>query len=113
LKKTETIQSFIAFSLLVFFTISITPKIYFHDVIANHKDSFASCNHPQKTKACLHQKAFHCQVNDLVVATPYLVFEVPASSLVQRIFIDFNSAYFSSFIQYCFIHKESRGPPWA
>jgi len=111
LKERKTIRSFFASCLLVLFVFSITPKIYFHDVIANHKDVVSFCDHPQKSKACLHQKGYDCQVNDLVVTTPYLILPVVNAVFVHSDYPDFNTGYFSSSSQNCLIHKESRGPP--
>ena len=111
LKERNTIQKFLAFFLLIVFAISSTPKIYFHDVIANHKDVVSFCDHPQKSKACLHQKGYDCEVNDLVVTTPYLILPVVNTFLIHSDYSDFNTGYLSSSSQNCLIHKESRGPP--
>jgi len=111
LKKREQIKFFFAFCLLVLFTISVTPKIYFHDVIANHKDVVSLCHHPQKVKACLHPKSFNCQLDDLVITAPYLILPIVHSLSVHSHFQSFSSAYSSSFTKHYLIHKESRGPP--
>ena len=111
LNNRKTIQKICSFFLLVVFAFSITPKIYFHDVIANHKDAAPSCDHPQKVKACLHQTGYNCHVDELVVRTPYLILENFNSLSITSHFPEFNSAYQYSLSWNCLLHKESRGPP--
>jgi hypothetical protein len=48
--------------------ISVAPKSFFHDLIANHKDDF-SCAH--KNTTCLHELKKNCHFNDWVVNGPY------------------------------------------
>lgn len=111
LKKIKTIQNLIAVCLLVLFTAGNIPKIYFHDVIANHRDAIITCDHLLKVKTCIHQKVLNCQAEEPVLKTPYLNVSVVNSSLILFCYQDFHQVYFSSAIQFCFIHKESRGPP--
>jgi hypothetical protein len=113
LNKGKIIEKVVALCFVVLFSISITPKIYFHDVIANHKDNSVSCDHALKTKACIHQTGFNCQVDELVVSAPYLVLPVITSLLVYSDHPHFCIVEISSFKQYCFKQNESRGPPSA
>jgi hypothetical protein len=106
-----SVQKIFAFFLLLIFTFSFTPKIYFHDAIANHKDTVFSCDHTKNVKDCIHQKGYNCQVDDLVVKIPYLIFHTANALWIQSQFPDFNTIYFLSFTQDCVIHKDSRGPP--
>jgi hypothetical protein len=107
------VQKLFSFFLLLIFTFSFTPKIYFHDVIANHEDTAFSCDHTQNVKACLHQKGYNCQADDLVVKIPYLIFNTASALWIQSQFPNFNTNHFLSFTQDCIIHKDSRGPPVA
>lgn len=111
LKKRNTIRKVFAISLLLISSISITPKIFFHDVIAHHRDVVSSCDHPRESKACLHQTGFNCHAEDLVVTAPYLIFPDVYFSIVNTVFGDTSTFYYSSSPQECLIHKESRGPP--
>ena len=111
LKERKTIRSFFAGFLLILFAFSITPKIYFHDVIANHKDATPPCIHPQKVKACIHEQSYNCETENLVVSTPYLIFSVANALSIPYNYQEFSIGYFSCSTQDCFIHKESRGPP--
>jgi hypothetical protein len=97
------VQKLFSVFLLLIFTFSFTPKIYFHDVIANHEDTAFSCDHTQNVKACLHQKGYN----------PYLIFNAASALWIQSQFPIFNTNHFLSFTQDCVIHKDSRGPPVA
>ena len=110
MKEKKTIRSFFAGFLLILFAFSSTPKIYFHDVIANHKDLNPACNHPQ-VKACIHEQGYNCEVKDLVVTTPYLILSVSGILSIHYNYQEFNIGNFYCSTQDCFIHKESRGPP--
>jgi len=110
LKQGNSIKKIAAFFLLLLFSISIVPKIYFHDVIANHTDAII-CDHPQKSKACLHQQGYYCQVNDPVIYSPYLTITINSWCLPEIHFDALPATSFFSFLQDCFLHKESRGPP--
>ena len=58
------------FLLLVVFCISILPKAYFHEVLADHKD-IPTCTLPHKSSA-IHAKGFACHFDDLVVNAPFV-----------------------------------------
>ena len=107
----KTIQKIYSFFLLVVFALSVTPKIYFHDVIANHKDAAASCDRPQQVKACIHQAGFNCHVDELVVTSAYLIIENIRSLLIASHFPEFNSTYQFLLSCNCLLNNESRGPP--
>jgi hypothetical protein len=111
LKQRSTIQKIIAGFLLMLFTISIAPKIYFHNLVADHKD-VAGCGQLHKT-AVLHLQGFNCHFDDLVVTAPYLSQTEEPVLLVHLVFEKkqpvFSSVFLSSFSQ----HKENRGPPSA
>ncbi len=97
--------------LLLIFGISSTPKIYFHDLVADHKDA-SGCEQIHTTTA-LHNQGYNCHFDDLVVSSPFIVQTAFSISLSQQYFkeklINFISSYCSSVVQY----KESRGPPFA
>lgn len=112
-KAAANIQKLYAFCFLLLFAISITPKIYFHDVVADHKDVPATCTHSEKPKACLHQQGYNCELNDPVISSPYLSVSILNWSLPEIDFTISPAASVVSFEQECLIHKESRGPPQA
>ena len=103
------IQKFLSSLLLVIFTISIAPKLYFHDMVAHHKDR-ASC-YQTHTRTVLHQMGYNCHFDDLVVTAPFLQTSEPTVN-VGAVYIGKNyfSVYTSSF-QHFVLYKDGRGPP--
>jgi hypothetical protein len=111
LKYKLTIQKTTAFLLLLVFFISIAPKAYFHELVADHKD-FSDC-YQLHHSTVLHQQGINCHFDDLVVSSSFLsVMEQPFAVVhfyfEKKRFVS-NSFYLSSFSQ----HKENRGPPVA
>jgi hypothetical protein len=96
---------------MLVFAISIAPKAYFHDLVANHKD-VSDCRQFHHS-IVLHQENFNCHFDDLVVSTPFL--------LLTDIIFDFTNLhrqnkqaiFYSSFLESFSHHKENRGPPSA
>jgi hypothetical protein len=113
MKEAANIRKLYAFCLLLLFTVSITPKIYFHDVVANHKDVFTTCSHSEKPKACLHQQGYNCELSDPIISSPYLSVAISTWSLPEIYFAIASASAIASNKQECLIHKESRGPPQA
>ena len=111
LNKQKTIQKIYSFFLLLVFSLSSLPKIYFHDVIANHKDVVSHCDHPQKVKACLHQATYNCHVEDLVVNATYLIFTNLPQICLTGLFVDYQASYRFFSPRNELLNKESRGPP--
>lgn len=110
MRNTDLIQKRLALFLLVVFALSATPKIFFHELLANHKDGLV-CNKQDKSKPCLHRQAYHCQFDDLVVTAPYLS-AVPAISLNNPTFVTQHEAcVLPQTIAAPLRHVDSRGPP--
>ncbi|MDQ6610192.1 MAG: hypothetical protein M3Y85_10270 [Bacteroidota bacterium] len=105
-----TIQKILASFLLLLLSISITPKSFFHDLIADHKDG-SYCNHPIDTSSHLHQQGFNCHFDDLVVTVPFLLIGSENPLLLNLKYVDKTTSYSSSYTQYCFLQKVNRGPP--
>ena len=111
MRQQNTIQKIYSVFLLIIFSLSVLPKIYFHDVIANHKDTVSVCDHPENLKACLHQSTYKCDVDDLVVKAPYLILPGVQISELTTHFQEYEATY-NFFIQGNeLLHKENRGPP--
>ncbi|MEO6068937.1 MAG: hypothetical protein ABIN57_02125 [Chitinophagaceae bacterium] len=109
MKKIETIQKRIAFLLLIIFTISIAPRVYFHDALAHHKDA-SPCHHVANSY-CLHQQGFNCHFDDLVVSSPFLQYG-ELTYLIDNSFFPQEVALFSPLtVQQYLQHPENRGPP--
>jgi hypothetical protein len=56
--------------MLVLFGFSVTPKLLLHTLFANHKDATAS--RPISDNIELSTSGFHCDVDNLVVESPFL-----------------------------------------
>jgi hypothetical protein len=106
------IRKFNAAVLLLVFTISMLPKVYFHDAVADHEDK-VSCRHLHEVRDCLSQKVLDCDTNTLVVTSSFL-FAVPLM-IVWRPLLNpaATATYSSSLIDNCFLRSEGRGPPQA
>jgi hypothetical protein len=110
LNEKPTIQKIFFSLLLVVFTISFIPKAYFHEVLADHKD-FVSCEHPGAKAACIHQQGFRCDVNDLVVTTPYVLSANGINFVHPPFGVILVTPLFSFVAQHHFLGTDSRGPP--
>jgi len=72
LKKNKAILKITAALLVLLLMLSITPKLFLHEVLADHKDA-PSCNDTNLEGPCIHKQGFNCQQSDLVVPTAYLL----------------------------------------
>lgn len=110
LKQRNFIRKSIAVLLVLVFAISATPKIFFHELLANHKD-YNSCNDPANSPVHLHKQSVNCHYDDLVVRAPYLYKEVEISFISVQVFASQQACYLPIASQHCFLYKEGRGPP--
>ncbi|HZH35927.1 MAG TPA: hypothetical protein VEX65_01560, partial [Flavisolibacter sp.] len=112
LRRKHSIRTSFAFFLLLVFALSATPEVLFHEALAPHTDG-PVCQDRDKSETHLHQPAFHCCFDDLVVSSPYISFDLNAvASPLCYYFTPGESSVtyiFSSF----FLHQEDRGPPRA
>lgn len=94
--------------MLLIFSLSITPKKYFHDLIADHTDSY---NVNFSGKATVGKTGYSCDCEDLVVSTPFIEPGIGSVCLPQPVFcMHIASPYFFQFLS-AHTAKESRGPP--
>ena len=112
LRQQTPIQKLIAFVLLVVFTISIAPKLYFHDVIAHHRDTVV-CHHSENTSSCVHSQPFHCHFDDLVVTAPFLTEAGQFSFLIAIKYLNKQPLFNPFYTSLSFSPKAGRGPPVA
>lgn len=110
MKQQTFIQKIIAFVLLVVFAVSITPKAYFHDAIAHHKD-VVSCHHPEPGSSCVHSQPFNCHFDDLVVRAPFFIENDEFTIILLTRYVDKQDAYQLSWSQSSASQKANRGPP--
>lgn len=69
MKKHSFIKNIVAFILLFVFTISITPKKYFHDAFFEHHDELFA---PVTGEAQLSSYQFSCGFVNVVALTPFV-----------------------------------------
>lgn len=108
MKGRSIIQRILALVVLLLFTLSITPKKYLHDCIADHIDY---CSINLTDDPTVSQADFDCDCEDIVVSSPFI--DVGLSELnfppfsLQCQAADRYSFYF--FVAP--LTKDSRGPP--
>jgi len=110
LKKNKAILKITAALLVLLLMLSITPKLFLHEVLADHKDA-PSCNDTNLEGPCIHKQGFNCQQSDLVVPTVYLI--NASTALVQsadfRVIQKFS--YSSHLTKNIVSLSHERGPP--
>jgi hypothetical protein len=106
--RNQTIRRLISGLLLCIFTFSITPKQWLHDVIANHKDSYA---YSVDGKIILTTAGFHCNCDNLVVQSPFISYDGPAEVNAPAFFVLYQSATISNLISAHHFFSSLRGPP--
>jgi hypothetical protein len=106
----KIISKFVAAFLVLLLLLSITPKIFLHEIFADHKDA-QLCNDTNVEGPCIHEQGYKCQQSDIVVPHVYLI------SQSQEIILhsDFCSAesifYLSSLTRNYIINWQGRAPP--
>ena len=107
----KTIQKFIAFLLIIIFSISITPKPFLHKLLAKHTDRHHTCNNADKSAACIHNSFYHCQLDNLVVNTEYFSSHNFPDISLEPFYLQHAATLFSSYSSSVDNVNESRGPP--
>lgn len=80
----SSIKHFYATVMLVTFTLSITPKIYLHDLFAGHTDTITKVS--ADGKAQISSKGFNCECNSLVATSPFTEEPDAASSILPLVY---------------------------
>ncbi|MDQ6761937.1 MAG: hypothetical protein M3015_04820 [Bacteroidota bacterium] len=104
------IRKFIAASLLAVFALSITPTKVLHYFFANHKDSVIIKTKDSKCPS-LSVAGFNCQVDNLVVESPFTVLLQPVSCTAPEVITIIKIYTAASFICADHFYFELRGPP--
>jgi hypothetical protein len=60
-----------AFFLLLLFTISAVPKMYFHSAMVHHQD-IAECSYADKSSAHIDKDGFNCDIDQQLISFPFL-----------------------------------------
>jgi hypothetical protein len=110
LMQHSTIRRVISFFLLIVLAISVVPKAYFHDVIANHTDTVQVCSDNTRS-VHLHQNGINCHFDQLVVTSLYHYSVDPIAEAYISRFISFHSGPEPIYFLQPSFARESRGPP--
>lgn len=90
--------------------LGITPKIFLHNIAANHLDTSLS---KKKCSATTISKAtFNCNVENSVAHSPYIYFIAAACFTPILNGIEPTAIYKKSFFSRCHFYCELRGPPF-
>jgi len=109
LRQNPTIQKFITVLMLLVFTISVAPRSFFHDLVADHRD-IPGCSIDHKIQV-VHKQGFNCHFDDLVVSAPFVLQTESHPAAVVFHVIKEKSLYYKSYSSSFLLHKENRGPP--
>jgi hypothetical protein len=107
-KKNPVIQKRIAFLMVLLFLFSITPKKYWHDLLATHTDTYAAA---AAGEASLSPKGFNCHADDLVVNTPFLEMAPAVETILPPAYTARFLCWTTPIFPTPSKAKDSRGPP--
>jgi hypothetical protein len=109
MSKYPIIRQIVALAMLMVFTFGITPRLYWHDLFANHTHLAPRID--DDGKANVQKSGFQCDCHSLVATSTF-------TDETDRISIDeirCYSPFISSFVSFRFSnhlqHTDSRGPP--
>jgi hypothetical protein len=109
LLKNQSIKKVVAAVMLIVFAFSVTPTIFLHNWVANHKDSVNRSAAAHKEQ--VSKKLFSCHCDNIVAESPFtepdVVILVPAIQIFSLQKFDKRVCFSSS--QYIFFSR--RGPP--
>lgn len=103
------IKNILGLLLICVFTISITPKSAFHDLIASHNDECFD-NHQFKSDQITRQ-SFSCHFENLVVESPYIWQPQPIEVSLITLFNSYQSSLQVNLFPQNSYYSELRGPP--
>jgi hypothetical protein len=109
LKRKTAIQKTIAIVLILVFAVSVAPKAWFHDLVADHKD-LPDCRQLHHSKV-FHYQGFNCHFDDLVVTAPFVSSGEQAPLFTGLQPNKEQPVSYTSPLQALSQTKESRGPP--
>jgi hypothetical protein len=93
--QNRLIRSITAFVMLVFFSLSITPRLFLHELFADHQDMVLK---EKQHSDFVGKDGFTCDINDLVATSPftyqyyelefkqYSPYEKPVAFFVETVF---------------------------
>jgi len=91
------------------FSLSITPKVFIHALVAHHQDVHLSIVHDGADQ--LNKAGFHCNIENLVVELPCLSFPLSFELEVPQFFGDHRAVEGHAFYSSGHFIFGLRGPP--
>ncbi|OJU22538.1 MAG: hypothetical protein BGN92_14900 [Sphingobacteriales bacterium 41-5] len=107
----KSIRKIIAIVTLVVFTISITPKKYFHDIFFHHTDELFVQS--QTGERQVHSYQYNCGFVNIIALTPFLSGSIFVEVLVPVFFTTNYKKVYGFYRQNFFYLFSLRGPPFA
>ncbi|HJW16719.1 MAG TPA: hypothetical protein VJ499_06355 [Flavisolibacter sp.] len=110
MNKRTTIRKPVAILLLFVFMVSAMPKAFFHDLVAQHKDTISCTHGPVKTN-CMHIQGTNCHFDELVVTIPFLYEKYETAVNPYQVCKRSYQSYDSHFVESPFLSQAGRSPP--
>ena len=107
--KNNIIRAFLSAILMIVFAFSITPQIYLHDLVADHRDTPIKSNFSEQAQ--LSKTGFHCTWESLVVESPFINNFIPPIISIQKQFVKFERYFITDRLGLDYFYFELRGPP--
>ncbi|MBS1666645.1 MAG: hypothetical protein JST58_04640 [Bacteroidetes bacterium] len=107
--KNNIIRAFLSALLMIVFAFSITPQIYLHDLLADHRDSPIKSNFSDQAQ--LSKTGFHCTWDNLVVESPFINKVISPFISIQKQFVKLESVFKTDCLGLDYFYFELRGPP--
>jgi hypothetical protein len=104
------IKRTVSLLLLLIFAFSITPKQWIHELVFKHKDVYTNCTDGY-TRAHLHQSGFHCELDNIVVLSPFVSDISTVELKVPLVHFVYYSRNVNSFHSAGYFFSDLRGPP--
>lgn len=98
-----------AATLLLAFTIGVTPKLYFHELFANHTDYSCFDNQPEKVQLATYK--FNCGFVNMEGTSPFLEAQQILSAPIQVFDQSYSFIHMNNWIELRSDHTHYRGPP--
>lgn len=93
--------------MLVLFVFSITPKKYFHDLIADHTDNLI----PAKQSASFDDAGYNCHFEKLVAESPFTETVSSQFNFNSPEFIAVKNGSYKTLLASLSLSKDNKGPP--
>ncbi|MCH5597172.1 hypothetical protein [Niabella ginsengisoli] len=95
--------------LLLVFSVSVTPKIYFHDLASKHTDYSCSGNHSSDVQLTAYK--FNCGFVNVIAVSPFLAVKEIDSELSISFAEAYSDTWINNWLAFQSDYSQRRGPP--